>query len=129
VDTALDENQSKLGVLVFAVALQVLSDLHSLLDEHVQIFRDLGCEPVGLEDANHLLSSDRTDLGNTVGVTKNDTNLRGSQTLLGKLADMFFDFGGRGLEPRRRRALVREGTLGDTLSGSMHTTHVDVVFF
>jgi hypothetical protein len=42
---------------------------------------------------------------------------------------MFFDFGGRGLEPRRRRALVREGTLGDTLSGSMHTTHVDVVFF
>jgi hypothetical protein len=123
VDSGLDKNQAELGVLVLSVLLQVLTDLDSLLDKHVQILWDLRSQTVGLEDTNDLLASDRLDLGDTVGVTKDDTDLRRSQTLLGKFADVFFNIGSRDLEPRRRSALVRAGTLRDTLAGSVHTTH------
>jgi len=41
VDTALNQNQSELGVLIPSVSLQMLSDLNSLLDQHVKILRDL----------------------------------------------------------------------------------------
>ena len=127
VDSGFDQNQSELGVLVLSVALQVLSDLDSLLDKHVKVLWDFRGKTVSLKDANNLLSSDGLDLSDTVGVTKNDTNLGGGQTLLGKLADVFLNIGGRDLQPRRRRALVWEGSLGDTLSWCMHTTHA-VVF-
>jgi hypothetical protein len=123
VDSGFDQNQTELGVLILAVAIQMLTDLDSLLDKHVQILWDLGGKSIGLKDADNLLSSDRLDLGNTIGIPEDDTNLRRGQTLLGELAHMLFHIGGRDFEPRRRRALVREGTLGDTLSGSMHTTH------
>lgn len=124
-DSGFNQNQSELGVLVLSVLLQVLTNLNGLLDKHVQVFGNFGGETVGLEDSNNLLSSHRFDLGNTIGVTQDDTDLRGSQTLLGELADVVFDIGSRCLVPRRRSALVREGTLGDTLSGSMHTTHAE----
>jgi hypothetical protein len=34
-----------------------------------QVFWDFGSEAVGLEDSENLVSSNETDLGNTVGVT------------------------------------------------------------
>lgn len=43
-DTGLDENETELGVLVLAVALKVLADGNSLLDEVVQILGELGGE-------------------------------------------------------------------------------------
>jgi hypothetical protein len=101
----------------------MLTNLNSLFNKHVQVLRDLGGKTVGLEDADNLLASDGLDLGDTIGVTKDDTNLRGGQTLLGKLADVVLNISGRDLQPSRRRALVWEGSLGDTLSWCMHTTH------
>lgn len=41
VNAGLDENQAELGILVLARALKVLADGHGLLDEVVQILRDL----------------------------------------------------------------------------------------
>ncbi len=41
VNTTLNQNQAKLGVLVLAVLLQVLADVDGLLDEVVQILREL----------------------------------------------------------------------------------------
>ncbi len=123
VDTRFDKNKTELGVLVLSVALQMLSDLDGLLDKHIKILRDLRGKSIGLQDSNNLLSSDGLDLGDSVGITKNDTNLGGGQSLLCELANVFFDLRGSDLQPRRRSALVRAGTLGDTLSGSMHTTH------
>jgi hypothetical protein len=38
VDTGLDENEAELGVLVLAVALEMLADGNSLLDKHVEIW-------------------------------------------------------------------------------------------
>ena len=122
-DSRFDQNKTELGVLILSVSLQMLTDLDSLLDKHVKILGDLRGKTVGLEKTNNLLSGDGLDLGDTVGVTQDDTNLGGGQTLLCKLANVFFDIRGRDLQPRRRSALVRAGTLRDTLSGSMHTTH------
>lgn len=44
VDTGLDENEAELAVLVLAVALKVLADGDSLLDEEVEVLRDLRSE-------------------------------------------------------------------------------------
>jgi len=41
-DTAFNENETELRVLVLSVLFQVLADSDSLLDEVVQILRDLG---------------------------------------------------------------------------------------
>lgn len=43
-DTALDQNQSELRVLVLAVPLQVLAHSDSLLDQVVQVLGDLGTQ-------------------------------------------------------------------------------------
>jgi hypothetical protein len=44
VDTGLNENETELAILVLAVALKVLADGDSLLDEEVKVLRDLGGE-------------------------------------------------------------------------------------
>ena len=124
VDTALDQNKTELRVLVLTVSLQVLSDLNSLLDQHVQILWDFGCKSVGLEDTNDLLSGNRADLGDTVRVTKNNTDLGGGKSFLGKLADVVLNVGGGDFEPGRRCALVRPGGLRNTFSGCMQTSHL-----
>jgi hypothetical protein len=126
VNTRFNENQTELGVLVLAVKGQMLTDGDRLLDKHIKILWDLRGQTVGLENTDDLLSSDRLDLGDTVGVTENDTNLGRGQTLLGKLADLVLNVLGGNLGPRRWCALVRLGTLRDTLSWCMHTTHLEL---
>jgi hypothetical protein len=41
VDAGLDENEAELAVSILAVGLEVLADSDSLLDQHVEIFRDV----------------------------------------------------------------------------------------
>jgi hypothetical protein len=126
VDTALDKNQAELGVLILTVALQVLTNLNSLLDKHVQILWDFRGKTVGLEDTHNLLSGNRADLSDSVRVTKDDTNLGGGKTLLGELADVLLNVGSRNLAPTGGSAFVRAGTLGDTLSWCVHASHLAV---
>lgn len=109
VDTGLDENEAELGVLVLAVDRQVLADGDSLLDEHVEVLGDLGSEAGRLEDSENLVASDNSDLGDTVRVTEDLTNLGGSGALLRELADLLDDLLGGGLEPRRWVARVGDG--------------------
>lgn len=45
VDPALHKNQPELGVLILPVPLQMLTDRDSLLDQMVQILRNLRCKP------------------------------------------------------------------------------------
>jgi len=127
VDTALDKNQTELGVLILAIALQVLTDLNSLLDEHVQILGNLGGKSVCLEDAHDLLSGDAVNLSDAVGVTEDHANLGRGETLLGEVADLFLDVGNGELAPAGWGALVRAGALGDTLSWCMKTSHAVTV--
>jgi hypothetical protein len=51
-----------------------------------------------------------------VRISQDNTDLRRSQTLLGQLANMLVNFLRGDLQPLRRRSLVGEGTLGETLS-------------
>lgn len=54
VDTGLDQNQTELAVDVLAVTLQVLADRDGLLDQEVQILRDVGLQANGLHDTQDL---------------------------------------------------------------------------
>jgi len=92
VNSALNENKTELGVLVFTVLFQMLSDGNGLLDEVIQILRDGRCKTIGLQDSQDLVASNVSHLGNTVRISENDTNLRWCQTLLGQFADTNFDY-------------------------------------
>ena len=72
-DTALDENETELGVAVLAVALQMLADAHGLLDQMVEILGQVWREALGLQYAQDLVAGDESNLGNSMRVTKNDT--------------------------------------------------------
>ena len=65
-------------------------------------------------------------LGNTVTVPQDDTDLRGSQPLLGQLVDLVLDLVRGQLQPLGHRASVWERRLGDSLAGSVHTTHREI---
>ena len=91
-DSALDEDESELAVLILSVSLQVLSIVDSLLDQVVEIFRDLGGKTVLLQDSEDLVSGDSLNLGDTVVVSEDDTNLRGRGALLGELNNLFDQF-------------------------------------
>jgi hypothetical protein len=126
VDAALNKNQTKLGVLILTIALQMLTHGNSFLDKHVQILGDLGSKSVSLEDTHDLLSGDGVDLCNAMGVTEDDTDLTGGETLLGKLADVLLNVGGGDLAPTGWGAFVGLGTLRDTLSWCVHASHAVV---
>ena len=115
-DLALDQNKSELAILVLPVLLQMLADVDCLLDELVQVLGEIRAESVGLEDTDNFVSSHVLGLGNSVGITENDANLRGGQTLLGELADLVNNLSSGGLEPRGGGAAVGEGRTGNTLS-------------
>lgn len=106
-DSGFDQNQSELGILVLSVSLQVLSDSDSLLDQVVQVFGDLWSQTVGLQDSQDLVTSDNLGLGNSVGISQDNTDLRRSQTLSGVLDDLLNDVVGGQLEPSWSVSRVR----------------------
>lgn len=96
-DTALDKNEAELGVLILTVPVEMLTNGDGLLNKHVQVLWELRGKTLRLENAQNLVSSHRAHLGNALGITKINTNLRGYQTLLRELADLVGDLIGRGL--------------------------------
>lgn len=99
VDSRLDQNQSELGVLVLSVSLQVLSDRDSLLDQEVQVLWDLWSQTVGFQDSQDLVTGNNLGLGDTVGISQKNTNLRRSQTLSGVLDNVLDNVTRGQLEP------------------------------
>jgi len=57
-----------------------------------------------------------------VRIPKDDTDLRGGQTLPGELEDVVADLLRGGLEPRGSGSLVGQSRGGDTFSGGVHST-------
>ena len=124
-DSRLNQNHAELSIAILAVSLQMLAHGHSLLDELVQILGNLGRHSCSLEDAQNLVSSDALDLSNSVGITKNNTNLRRGQSLLCEFANVVGDFLRGGFDPRGWTAFVRERRRRDSLSGCVHSSHVE----
>lgn len=54
---------------------------------------------VGFEDTEDLVSGDEADLGDTVGVAEDDTDLGWGEALPGELGDVLDDVIGGGLQP------------------------------
>ena len=77
--------------------------------------------------ALHEHTSDKLDLSNPVAVTQDNTDLRGSSTLFGELADLVNHLVGGGLEPRRGGTRVGDGRGRNALSLAVKTTHFDVL--
>lgn len=77
---------------------------------------------VSFEDSEDLGSGDALDLSDTVAVSEDNTNLRWSHTLSGKLEDLLRDLLGSNLEPSWGGSLVGKSGAGDTLVGIVHTT-------
>lgn len=87
VDAALHQNEAELGVLVLALALQVLAHGNGLLDQAVQVLRDLSSQAVSTQDTQDLGASDAGSGWDTLLIPEQDTNLGWAQTLLGHLAN------------------------------------------
>ena len=125
-DSGFDENETELCIAVLAVALQVLGDAHGLLNQVVDVLWKILGHSLGLEDTKDLVSSDETDMGNTVTVSKDNTDLGRGQTLLGQLEDLILDILGCELQPGGDCAAIGEGGLGNTLAWCVHSTHDEV---
>ena len=78
-------------------------------------------EDVGLMQSFH--TSNDLDLGDTMAITEDNTNLRGSCALSGEFADVLLDGLGGALEPRGHCARIWDGRSADTLSFAVKTTH------
>ena len=102
-DSWLDQNEAKLGVLVLAVSLQVLADGDSTLDHVVQVFWKIWGQTLGLQDSEDLVASNETDLGNTMGIPEDNTDLWWRKTLLGELKDLLLHVIWGELQPLKLR--------------------------
>lgn len=116
VDSRFDQNQSELRVLVLSVSLQVLSDRDGLLDQEVQVLWDLWSQTVRLQDSQDLVTGNNSSLGNTVGISQDNTDLRWSQTLSGVLDDLLNNVVRSQLEPSWSVSRVWKSGGGNTFT-------------
>lgn len=72
-DSRFDQNQAEFAVDVLTVALQMLTDADGALDQVVEVLRDVWLQADGFHDAEHLVAVDETNLGDAMGVTKDNT--------------------------------------------------------
>ena len=98
-DSAFDEDESELAVLVLSVPLQVLPDVDCLLNQVVEVFWELGAKSVLFEDPEDLGASDAGDLGYPVVVPQNDSNLGGGTALFSQPHNLFYEVVGGDLDP------------------------------
>ena len=122
-NAGLDQNEMELGVLVLSILLEVLAHGDGLLDEVVEVLRQIGAHTSELQQTQDLVTSDALDLGDTHAVTESDTDLRGGHTLLSQLADLLNDVLRSHLDPRSGLALVRQSGAAHTLTLAVHATH------
>jgi len=123
VNSGFDENQSEFGVGILSISFKMLSDRDGLLDKVVKIFGEGRSATVLLQDSQDLLSGEESDLRDTVLISEGDTNLTGSQTLLGELDDKINGSLGRKGGPLRSLSSERKSTTAHTVSIRVHTSH------
>jgi len=91
VDTGFDKNKTETGVTVLSVLFQVLSDVDGLLNQVVKVFWEFWGETLGLQDSEDLVTGERFDVGNTLSITKSDTDFRWRETLSCQFVDLVLD--------------------------------------
>ena len=91
----------------------------------VDVLWQVGGKTLALEDPQDLVAGHMADLSDSMGIPENDTNLGRGQTFLGELENLLSNFVIGQLEPVRNGAAIGQSRLGNTLSGSVHTTHTE----
>jgi hypothetical protein len=71
---------------------------------------------IGFEDADNLVASNTANLGNAVGITQKDSDLRRCHTLASKLADLLTDLLCGGFHPGRGATAIRKRRTRNTLA-------------
>ena len=122
-DSALNKNESELGVFVLSELFEMLSDRDSLLNQVIEVFGNLGSQAVFLQDSEDFASSDALDLWNADLVPESDTDLGRGVALLGKLDNRVNQVVGRNGDPRRSRLSVRKASAADTFATRVHSAH------
>merc|ERR1712002_818354 len=81
VDSRLGQNKTEFRIAILAVPLQMLSDGDGLLDHVIKILGNFRRQALRLQDSKHFRTGDEFHLSDAVGITKDDADLRGRQTL------------------------------------------------
>ena len=82
----------------------------------LESFKGFGELTRHLQDTQNLRPGHGLDLGDTVAITKDNTDLRGGHALLREFDDVGLHLLGTGLAPRGRSAAVRKCGAGNTLA-------------
>ncbi len=98
-NSAFNENQPELGVLVLSVSLQVSAHINSLLDQEVEVLGDLGSNALHLEHTEHLSTRHGLHGGYPLCIPEQDSDLGGRLALLGQLDNLLLHRLGIGLVP------------------------------
>ena len=101
----------------------MLANGNGLLDEAVEILGDFSSQALHLENAQDFRTGDALHLGDSVEITKDDTNLGWRVALLCELADLLGHLGNVLLAPRRCACAVGKGAAGYTLAIRVHAAH------
>ena len=123
VNSAVYQNQAEFSILILSVPLKMLSDSDCLLNQMVEILREIRGKAFGFKDSQDFITSHKTDLGHTVRVPQDHTYLGGSEAFLGQFVNLFLHVVRRQLQPRGDAAAVGQRRLGQALPGSVHATH------
>merc|ERR1719223_1876921 len=107
----------------------MLSDVHSLFDQMVQIFGDLGSESGLLQDSQDFAAGHAFHLWNSVAIAEGDADLGGGASLLGELHDLLNEVISGNLNPAWGCLAVREASAGDTLALGVHSAHIVFVYY
>ena len=63
-----DQNETKLCISVLSVTLKMFSDRHGLLDKIIDIFWQIWCQTLGLQDTQYFVPCYKTDLSDTMRI-------------------------------------------------------------
>ena len=95
VDSWLFNCEPILSVLIVSILFQMLSDWESFFDQMVKILRDFSCQSFFFQNSLDFLSRKKSDLGDSIWVSKDYTNLWFSKSLFGVFDNQILNIFGR----------------------------------
>lgn len=74
-DSAFNQNQAELGIFILSVSLKMFANSNSFLDQVIKILWKVWGQSLGFKDSQNFVASNKSNLGNTMGIPQDHTNL------------------------------------------------------